>query len=615
MSKPSKSFSNVFLFSFLLCPIVFSSLQAQSLSDQWAATDALGRKLPDAAQVGETRSKKYIGMFYWTWHCESLAEPEVQDLTQIFKQDPSAATNPESPFWTVHQGGVYWWDQPLFGYYRTTDHWVLRKHAEMLADAGVDVVFFDCTNGSFTWKTSYMELLKVWDQARKDGVNTPKVAFILPFAATPDEVVSINDLYTSLYEPRLYPDLWFVWEGKPLIMAYPELVPHKGIKQERIDAIKHFFTFRPGQPAYTGGPWRNDQWGWLENAPQNGYVRKPNGGFEQATVGVAQNASDYSKGLCCAFNLPLFKDTIGAETYGRSYTQLHGQDTTKGAYLKGLNFQEQWDRALAIDPDLIFVTGWNEWSMGRWEDWGIPMAFVDQYDAEKSRDIEPSKSWGDKGDLYYLQLVRNVRAYKGMAPREVVSQPKRIDINKPASWADVKPAYRSYKGNVMHRNAAGQGSLVYTNTTGRNDIVGAKVARDASYLYFYVETAEALSDPKDPGWMRLFVDIDRNKATGWEGYDFVINRRSPEKVAFVEKSASSWNWQPAGTASYAIHGNQLVLQVKRSLLGLSARQPLDFEFKWSDHMQEEGNIMDFYVNGDVAPSGRFNYVYSEGLKE
>ncbi len=28
-------------------------------------------------------------------------------------------------------------------------------------------------------------------------------------------------------------------------------------------------------------------------------------------------------------------------------------------------------------------------------------------------------------------------------------------------------------------------------------------------------------------------------------------------------------------------------------------------------MQEDGNIMDFYVNGDVAPGGRFNFVYRE----
>jgi hypothetical protein len=37
---------------------------------------------------------------------------------------------------------------------------------------------------------------------------------------------------------------------------------------------------------------------------------------------------------------------------------------------------------------------------------------------------------------------------------------------------------------------------------------------------------------------------------------------------------------------------------------------VDIEFKWSDNMQSEGDIMDFYINGDVAPGGRFNYVYS-----
>jgi hypothetical protein len=27
-------------------------------------------------------------------------------------------------------------------------------------------------------------------------------------------------------------------------------------------------------------------------------------------------------------------------------------------------------------------------------------------------------------------------------------------------------------------------------------------------------------------------------------------------------------------------------------------------------MQKEGDIMDFYVSGDTAPGGRFNYVYT-----
>lgn len=28
-------------------------------------------------------------------------------------------------------------------------------------------------------------------------------------------------------------------------------------------------------------------------------------------------------------------------------------------------------------------------------------------------------------------------------------------------------------------------------------------------------------------------------------------------------------------------------------------------------MQENGNIMDFYINGDTAPGGRFNFVFNE----
>jgi hypothetical protein len=36
---------------------------------------------------------------------------------------------------------------------------------------------------------------------------------------------------------------------------------------------------------------------------------------------------------------------------------------------------------------------------------------------------------------------------------------------------------------------------------------------------------------------------------------------------------------------------------------------VDFEFKWSDNMQEDGVITDFLINGDVAPAGRFNYHY------
>ena len=163
----------------------------------------------------------------------------------------------------------------------------------------------------------------------------------------------------------------------------------------------------------------------------------------------------------------------------------------------------------------------------------------------------------------------------------------------------------------MHRSSPGHADMFYTNTTGRNDIVDAKVARDRRYVYFYVETAENLTPESDPNWMMLFIDTDRDKSTGWAGYDFVLNDESPEQGQCVlsRSVGSEWGWERVGTVDYAVDGNRMEIRIPRSLLKLDGA--LNFEFKWSDNMQEEGNIMDFYVNGDAAPGGRFNFVYDE----
>ena len=70
-------------------------------------------------------------------------------------------------------------------------------------------------------------------------------------------------------------------------------------------AIADFFTFRPGQPDYVDGPKRKDQWAWLENYPQKGYVPQKDGTFEQVAVGVAQNTAPETKGHCSAYYLVL----------------------------------------------------------------------------------------------------------------------------------------------------------------------------------------------------------------------------------------------------------------------------------------------------------------------
>ncbi|MDP4227469.1 MAG: hypothetical protein Q8910_13905, partial [Bacteroidota bacterium] len=296
--------------------ICAASSEAQPvLSDQWAATDALGRKVRDYKSAGETKKDKFVAIFYWTWHQgNDDTTYHVKNVTEIVRKYPEAMKDYHHPAWGDKQPGFFFWEQPLLGYYKTTDPWVLRKHAEMLADARVDAVFFDCTNGDITWDESYNALLKTWDQAQKDGVNTPKIAFMLPFGPMPYSLVSLRRLYHDLYKPGRYKNLWFMWKGKPCIMGYPDNLTNSEEDKE----IAQFFTFRPGQPDYVDGPRRNDQWGWLENYPQHGYVKGENGKFEQVTVGVAQNACPETKGHCSASNLP--------GVFSRSFSQRNGYD-------------------------------------------------------------------------------------------------------------------------------------------------------------------------------------------------------------------------------------------------------------------------------------------------
>ncbi len=574
---------------------------AQQQHTNSTATDALGRTLPGFEEAGPQRKDKFVGMFYWTWHTRQsrMSQNAPLNVTEYLARNPKAVDDYNNPIWPK-ENTPWYWGEPLFGYYLDTDEWVLRRHAEMLADAGVDMVMFDCTNGNLTWKESYMKLCEVWTQARKEGVRTPQIAFMLPFWTTEGGKEIIREIYHDLYQPGLYKDLWFHWKGKPLIMASKEFTQDlkgKPADPQLTKALLEFFTFRPGQPVYNKGPQHPEHWGWLEIYPQHGFVKKPDGGFEQATVGVSQNWNE-ERGLT-AMNAPL--------SFGRSYTHQKGPITEQGAVNNGYNFQEQWDRGLEIDPELLFVTGWNEWIAGRYDVWQQQTnAFPDQFDQEHSRDIEPMK--GGHGDNYYYQLVANIRRFKGMPAPQKVSAPLTVGIDGTfAEWESVTPEFLSYKGNTRPRDHKGWGSFHYRNATGRNDIVSSKVARDQDHVYFYVETAAPITQP-DTAWMQLYINSDRDKNTGWEGYDFVVNRLTPGKKAILEKTTAAWNWKKVGELDYAVTGNKMEIRIPRALLGEGA---LNFEFKWQDNMQQQGDIMDFYLSGDTAPSGRFNYFYTE----
>ena len=551
-----------------------------TMPDTWAATDALGRTLPMSAEVGGPKPNRTVGIFYFNWHA-AFGNKEVHDIAKILK------ANPASPPWGPVQAPHYW-SEPRFGYYRPDDPWVIRKHVQMLTDAGVDMLVLDATNG-FTYDAEREALCVVLEQMKAEGHHVPQIAM---FAYAQHHAV-VQHLWESFYKPGKHRELWFQWKGKPLLLTPPE-----GLSEE----VKAFFTIRTSWAWTRGHAWfgdGKDKWPWLDFAPQVPGWHDAPGKAECVPVGVSQHVTN---------------------NIGRSFhasRQPAPADCRPG---EGLYFDEQWKHALPHDPEFIFITGWNEWVAQRFLSNGtmtfqgrvLPAGetfFVDLYDQEFSRDIEPMR--GGFGDNYYWQMVANIRRYKGARPVPAASPAKTIAIPGDfAQWADVKPVYLDDLNDTTPRDHDGvPGAGRYTNKSGRNDLDTMHVAHDATHIFFHITTREPLTPATDTDWMVLLLDTDQNAKTGHLGYDFRINqaRSAPDKTGIERWSGTVW--EPAGEASMQVGTHELHLAAKRTSLGMVSDKPLRFNFKWTDNVPANADGMDFLDYGDTAPNARFSYRY------
>ncbi|MBR5500525.1 MAG: hypothetical protein IKV74_03260, partial [Clostridia bacterium] len=142
------------------------------------------------------------------------------------------------------------------------------------------------------------------------------------------------------------------------------------------------------------------------------------------------------------------------------------------------------------------------------------------------------------------------------------------------------------------------------------------------YIYFMVETAANLTASSDKAWMRLLLDTDPSGVSkNWSGFEYIINRVSPSgSDAVIEKSTGGWNFSKVGTAKFTVKDNRLQIAVPRSAVGLTDLNKLTFNFKWADNTladgasTDSGDIMDYYLYGDVAPGGRFMFAFNGTAK-
>ncbi|MEZ6102302.1 MAG: hypothetical protein R3E01_25470 [Pirellulaceae bacterium] len=531
-----------------------------------------------------------MGIFYFLWHGQH--EPAGMgpfDVSHVLAAHPDALNTDTSPPWGP-TGVPHYWSEPLFGYYRAGDPWVLRRHAQLLSAAGVDTLIFDTTN-RVTYLDVVEQLGKVFTEVRAAGGTTPQFAFMVNTRAGE----TAEELYERIYLPGRFPDLWFQWQGKPLLICDPA---------EASEPVRRFFTLRKAHWPFEmkNTPYA---WHWEATYPQPyGYTDDAEIP-EQVNVSVAQNLRASDGKVTNMSNL---------DARGRSFHD-GAMDAQADAIDRGTNFAEQWQRAHQLQPPVVMVTGWNEWIAGRQPSPGRA-TFVDQFDRQFSRDIEMMK--GGHRDNYYYQLVDGIRRYKGAPDLPLASAATTIDINAGVEqWKDILPEYLDLRGDTAPRDYPGIGALHYSNSSGRNDFVSMKVTRDRQHLYFLAQTAADITSPDDDAWMLLFIDADDDRDTGWLGYDYVVNRALVDdgKTTHLERLHADGTSEVVAKLPLTVRSDHLQLAIPRAALGLpNGDERVTVSFKWCDHVGNPSvawpfDPMALYTDGDVAPEGRFRFVY------
>ena len=487
-----------------------------------------------SSETDAEKGRPLVGIFYFLWLGEDHRDPP-HDISKILRSDPKAGYRPDDPVWGRTIGYMHHWGEPLYGYYCSDDEWVVRRHMKLLMQAKVDFLFFDVTNTLIYEKNAKL-VMRVLQEYRDAGwSDVPQVMFY----TNTKSGETVQRLYERIYRPGFAKDTWFRLDGRPVVVA------HEG---ECSAEAREFFTIVksqwPNEAAKAGG------WPWMDFTRPQRLFPGEKVAKSVMNVSVAQHpqlrfgdsALYGEKGNC-----------------GRAYHD-GANDPDPEAWKRGGNFIEQWDRALEAKPDIVLVTGWNEWIAGRWEGTKErPLMFVDCANWEYSRDIEMMR--GGYGDAYFRLLCDYVRRFKGLADDDGANPP------------GTARRYRCFADAGFSREAQGYGTN-YVNRTQRNVPEWIDVSHDATSVTFAVKTRLPVAGrPGEGDFMRILVD------------GHAVNERG----------------------RCVIGGDRMTLVVPRAALPGAA-----FGFKFVDSTEPCREPLDYYDHGVVAPLGYAEFRYSCG---
>ena len=213
-------------------------------------------QLSSVFEGGEVKAKglkkksKYVGIFYFMWLGDDIGG--IYDISKLQAQyDPYDL---ENPLWSLPgsanyngkispQNAFHYFEEPLYGYYRSNDKWVIRKHLELLTLAGIDFLYLDFTNANMNgdnainiYKNATLALMDTILEMQAEGYEVPRIVPICCNPYTSGNVTErtkittrvIEWVYNNYYavDNFKYKSCWFTADktrnpsGNPLLVTY-----------------------------------------------------------------------------------------------------------------------------------------------------------------------------------------------------------------------------------------------------------------------------------------------------------------------------------------------------------------------------------------------------------
>lgn len=320
----------------------------------------------DGSGVGKYEKTPYedrlVGLAYTTWH----------DRTKNWSTDT--------------------WGTPLYGTYRSDDREIIYRHGQMFADAGIDFVFVDWSNNTtyhaednYDAGMSMIEdatdlLFEIWSEIP----GAPKICiFVGPGHSGYNSVLDgnhqrkVDQVYERYVSNPKYSDMYFYYEGKPLLMCYGSTPVDKAyLSSDRYSASwdDSRFTTR-----------------WL-----SGYVNQQNTLLKSSSDKLSKFYWSWEERGEQSFSV--IDGRVEAITVSAA-TRPDGSNIPAYERNDGKTLKKQFQRANDLGAGIVILTTWNEW------------IYSEQPSVEGSRDLEPSKQ---HGTFYYDLMCQQIYKFKGL---------------------------------------------------------------------------------------------------------------------------------------------------------------------------------------------------------